>query len=181
MVLYFLNELGANMLREAPVVNLTQKQTAILTKFVSGKKTEKRLYQRSKIILDASEGKTNTKISKYLDMRHETIAHWRNKWIKHEKKLAILEKEKSSDEDYLDAIIEVLSDEARPGAPCVFTPEQVCQIVSVACEKPELCGYPVSHWSTKLLAQEVKKRGVVDSISATQVGRFLKSSGHKAA
>jgi putative transposase len=168
------------MLRKAPTVTLTQKQKKILTQIVFARKTEKRLYQRAKIILDANDGVSNSKISRYLDMRHETIAHWRNKWIRKEKSLIVLEEAKAADEDYFNAVIQILSDEERPGAPCIFTPEQVCQIVSVACEKPELSGYPVSHWSMKLLAQEVKRRGIVESISVTQVGRFLKSIGNKA-
>ena len=167
------------MLRKAVKITLTPRERTILTQISNGKKTEKRLYQRATIILKASEGESNSEISRYLDVRHETVMHWRNKWAVEQKKLSILEAEKASEKIYLKAIIEILSDMERPGTPCFFTPEQVCQIIAVACEKPESSGYPVSHWSTKLLAQEVQKRGVVKSISATQVGRFLKSSGYK--
>jgi len=171
------------MLRKVPAITLTQRQKTVLTQIVSARKTEKRLFQRSKIILDLSKGISNCKISIYLDMHRETIAHWRNKWISLQEKLIILEEkaEKVSEADYFDAVIGILSDEERPGTPSKFTAEQACQIVSVACEDPTLSGYPVSHWSTKLLSQEVKKRGIVESISATQVGRFLKSGGHKTA
>jgi putative transposase len=50
----------------------------------------------------------------------------------------------------------------------------VTQIIAVACEPPEKCGRPVTHWTPRELADEVKKRSIVPSISVRQVGRFLK-------
>jgi putative transposase len=51
----------------------------------------------------------------------------------------------------------------------------------VACEPPEKCGRPVTHWTPRELADEVKKRSIVSSISARQVGRFLKGGRSPAA
>jgi putative transposase len=56
----------------------------------------------------------------------------------------------------------------------------VTQIIAVACEPPEKCARPVTHWTPRELADEVKKRGIVPSISARQVGRFLKGGGSPA-
>jgi len=50
----------------------------------------------------------------------------------------------------------------------------VAQIISLACEKPEDSGLPVSHWTPPELAREAAKRGIVESISPRQVDRFLK-------
>ncbi|MBV9603236.1 MAG: helix-turn-helix domain-containing protein [Chloroflexi bacterium] len=33
-----------------------------------------------------------------------------------------------------------LADAPKPGAPPKFTPEQICQIIALACEKPADCG-----------------------------------------
>ncbi len=41
----------------------------------------------------------------------------------------------------------------------VYTAEQVYQIISVACERPEDSGLPISHWSLSSFADEVIKRG----------------------
>jgi putative transposase len=71
-------------------------------------------------------------------------------------------------------ILDVLEDRPRPGVPPKFTPEQLCQIMAVAVEKPQDCGRPVTHWSGRELADEAKKRGIVESISSRHVGRFLK-------
>jgi putative transposase len=73
-------------------------------------------------------------------------------------------------------VLEVLEDAERCGAPPVFTPEQMCQIMAVAVERPEECGRPVSHWTPRELADEVIKRGIVPTISPRHVGRFLKKS-----
>ena len=66
------------------------------------------------------------------------------------------------------------SDLPRSGSPGKFTAEQVTQILAVACEDPEASGRPVTHWTPRELADEVAKRGIVESISPRQVGRFLK-------
>jgi putative transposase len=71
-------------------------------------------------------------------------------------------------------VLDVLEDRERSGAPSTFTPEQLCQIMAVAIEKPEECGRPISHWSARELADEAKRRKIVPSISTRQVGRFLK-------
>ena len=73
-------------------------------------------------------------------------------------------------------ITAVLSDEPRPGAPAKFTPEQVTQILAIACEPPAESGRPITHWTAFELADEVIKRGIVVSISVTQVGRYLREA-----
>lgn len=73
-------------------------------------------------------------------------------------------------------VLDVLEDADRCGAPPTFMPEQMCQIMAVAVERPEECGRPISHWSSRELADEVIKRGIVPAISPRHVGRFLKKS-----
>src|SRR6266550_2617784 len=62
----------------------------------------------------------------------------------------------------------------REGAPAKFTPEQVCQIIALACEKPADSDRPISHWSHRELADEIVRRGIVESISPRHAGRLLK-------
>jgi putative transposase len=71
-------------------------------------------------------------------------------------------------------IVEALSDEVRKGRPAIFTPEQICQIIAMACEQPEDSQRPISHWTPREVADEVIKRGIVTSISPRTVGRFFK-------
>ena len=46
----------------------------------------------------------------------------------------------------------------------------------MACEPPEKSGRPITHWTAHELADEVVKRGIVASISTTQVGRYLREA-----
>lgn len=66
----------------------------------------------------------------------------------------------------------LLSDAPRPGAPATFTPENIVKIVAVACELPEESDRPITHWTSRELADEVIKREIVPSISTRTVGRF---------
>lgn len=81
-----------------------------------------------------------------------------------------------TDKELLARVESLLQDEQRPGTPATFTEEQIVQIVALACEDPQESGYPVSHWTGTLLAQEAIKRGIVETISQRSVDRFLKRS-----
>ena len=72
------------------------------------------------------------------------------------------------------AIEKILSDAQRPGGPPKFKDEQVAAIIAMACEDPSNFDLPFSHWTPELLQIEVIKRGIVESISVRQIGRFLK-------
>jgi putative transposase len=78
-------------------------------------------------------------------------------------------------------IVEALTDHPRSGTPATFTAEQIVQMVAVACEDPADSGRPVSHWTPREVAEEVRKRGIVETISTRSVGRFLKSGRFTAA
>jgi len=60
----------------------------------------------------------------------------------------------------------------------VFTAEHICQLIAIACEAPP---EHLSHWTPPELAQTLIKRGIVETISASSVGRFLKSGGFETA
>ena len=55
------------------------------------------------------------------------------------------------------------------------------QIVAVACRAPCESGRPISRWTPREVADEVRKRGIVETISTRSVGRFLKSGRFEAA
>ena len=75
---------------------------------------------------------------------------------------------------YRRAIETVLSDAKRPGAPATFSEAQKQQIIAMAARKPEDEGVPVTNWSHEILAQAVVDKGIVQTISPAQIGRFLK-------
>ena len=54
-----------------------------------------------------------------------------------------------------------------------FSYWQILQLFAIACEKPENYGRPISHWTSRELADEVVKLGIVTSISPRHVGRLM--------
>jgi transposase len=68
-----------------------------------------------------------------------------------------------------------LQDAPRSGSPPTFSPGQIVSIISLACEKPEFCGRPVSKWTAREVADEAVKRKIVEKISASHVGQILRS------
>ena len=117
----------------------------------------------------AFAGNRNAAIGRAVGLGIDAVRLWRTRWW--DAKAALAEATADDLEDIMD---EVLADAPRPGAPATFTPEQVAKIVAVACEKPSDSKRPVSHWTPRELAAEIILRGVVKTISARHVGRFLK-------
>lgn len=70
-------------------------------------------------------------------------------------------------------VAERLADAPRPGGPTTFTLEQTLQLFALACEHPADSRRPISHWTPRELADEMVKRGWVESISPRHVGRLL--------
>ena len=55
----------------------------------------------------------------------------------------------------------------------MFTTEQVLKSFAIACESPEKYGRPISHWTSRELAEVMVEKGIVESISKRHVGRLL--------
>lgn len=99
---------------------------------------------------------------------------WRDRWHEQTEAREVMEGEGVAQAELERWIIDGLRDRYRSGTPPKFSAEQVVQIVAIACENPQANGYPVSHWIPIEVAAEAVKRGIVESISPRQVGRFLK-------
>ncbi len=125
------------------------------------KRTEKQsIVLRANIILMASEGNLYQDIAKVLGVQRNTVTTWTTRWQELSEK----------------PILERLQDRPRPGAPDTFTPEQLCQIIALACESPKDYGRPITHWTHRELAEEAIQQGIVESISANHLGRLLKKN-----
>jgi putative transposase len=144
-----------------PNVPVSEQERQQLVALIRARKTEQRLVLRARIILALGQGKNAPQVARELGTTRTSVRLWRRCW---------LEREGSR-------VVERLSDAERSGAPTTFTPEQWCQIMAIACEAPETCGRPITHWTARELAEEAIARGVVDAISPRHVGRFLKSGG----
>ena len=161
--------------KSATRIELSKKQEQILKGYASGSHTPLHLKTRSQIVLKASKGWTNNTIEKDMDLDPSTVKRWRDRYGNHYEELKRAEME--TPREMRNIIEQILSDEQRPGSPSKFTDEEVAAIIALACEIPEKLDLPFSHWTPGLLRIEAIKRGIVNSISTRQVGRFLKKKG----
>jgi putative transposase len=158
---------------KAAKVVITERQKEVWESLVRRPTCAQGLVQRSRIILLAFEGLRNEQIAELLDCERHQVGVWRRRWAGAFERLVLIECGESI--KVLERAIEtVLSDSPRPGWSGKFSAEEVTQILAVACEPPEQSGRPVTHWTSRELADEVVKRGIVPSISPRQVGRFFK-------
>jgi putative transposase len=159
---------------KATPIEASERSQRILATIVRRQTAPLWLVTRAKIIVKAIEGKANTAIAKELELDRITVRLWRERWHEHAARRAALEEGADNEREVEAFIIDSLRDAYRSGTPPKFSAEQVVQIVALACEDPSASGYPVSHWTPKEVAAEAIKRGIVESISERQVGRFLK-------
>ena len=161
----------------APKIELAPRVRSIVEEIARQRNAEYRTVVRAKLILAMAAGVGNRELARSQQMDREVIRIWRTRWIELTPKLARAEVAQASEQDLRSLILTGLSDLPRSGAPVTFTAEQVAQMVAVACEDPSQSGLPISHWPPQELAVEVVKRQIVERISPSSIGRFLKSGG----
>ena len=160
---------------KAAKITITERQQEILQTFSRSVTAPSRLRQRASIIVLAFDGLLNEDIAERVGLTHRQVGRWRRRWANAWNRLIDIECRESR-AVLRRAIETVLTDAPRPGAPGKFTPEQVTQILAVACEPPEKSGRPITHWTTQELTAEVVRRGIVASISPSQVSRYLREA-----
>ncbi|MDD6618840.1 MAG: helix-turn-helix domain-containing protein [Clostridiales bacterium] len=144
----------------------------ILSKFAKSRTLPARQVQRAKIILLAADGLNNMQISTQVGLGQDSVSKWRGRFLK---KLPLLQEVAEKDRSHLEeAVSAFLNDNPRPGQPSHYTDEQIIKILEIACRNPQELGYEASHWSLNMLVDAVVKEGIVESISAKTVSRFLK-------
>lgn len=166
--------------KKAPVLAVSVRQRELLEQILRRPTSQQQHVLRARIIRLAADGQGNGQIAVALQVDRKTVYHWRTRWTEASAQLVAIEAE-TDDPTFAKAILACLSDAPRPGAPVKYTAETVCQIIAVACEEPQACGHPISHWTPATLRAEIITRGIVDEISHRQVGRFLKGGGSQAA
>ncbi len=154
-------------------INLSEKQKTTLEQITRRQTNPQNLVRRANIILTLVGGMNNQQATQHLGLDRETVRSWRERWLEATPTLLAAEAEAIEDKEWLGLIEMVLSDAPRPGTPATFTPEQIVQIVAVACEDPQVSERPITHWTPWELADEVIKREIVSLISPRSVGRFL--------
>ena len=160
---------------KAARIVLSEKQEQILQSMIRSPTLSQRLVQRASVILLAFSGESNEDIAAQMKLGRRQVGLWRRRWRDSFDALVSIEC-REPHAKLRRAIEDVLNDAPRSGAHGKFTAEQMTQIMAIACEPPELSGRPIEHWTHRELADEAVKRGIVDSVSARQVGRWLSAA-----
>ena len=145
------------------LINLNDIERQGLELLVRRRSTGQQKAIRARIVLQAADGKNNHEIVRDLNVSVDTVRLWRQRWLD----LQPISLDDLTIEDRLD-------DLPRAGKPSRLTADQICQIEQLACEKPEKSGRPISQWTNREIADEIKKRGIVDEISPRHASRLLK-------
>ena len=127
--------------------------------------TPQQIAVRAQIVLLGEQGLNNQQIADNLGISIDMARHWRHRWLQLQEVPAAQM-----------SAAQRLADAPRPGAPATISAQAYCQIMALACQPPENCGRPITHWSARELADEAIVQGIVAHISPRQVGRFLKRS-----
>ena len=158
----------------AAKIRVSEKQQIMLQEFSRSRTVAKCVVQRSAIILLGFQGLLNEEIALQVGLNRQQVGVWRQRWRDAWESLCVWEC--NEPHRLREAILDVVSDAPRPGAPATFRAEQVARIVALACESPELSGRPINHWTVRELRDEVIARKIVETISIAHVGRFLQQA-----
>lgn len=140
-------------------ITLSEADKQALEKLVNRRSTPQQIAQRARIVLKAADGQNNAEIARTLGISIKMVRQWRCRWVELTgQSLPLTER---------------LQDSYRSGAPLIFTLEQQVECMAMACRDPMEYSRPISHWSAHELADELIEQGIVEHISARQVGRWL--------
>lgn len=156
------------MPKRARALQLSEQEQEVLTRLTKRHRSEQQVVLRARIILAAAQGSSNIAIARELNINVDTVRLWRDRWAKWQ------ETNHEESEKEAASLVHLLQDAPRPGAVPKFTVEQRAQMAALACEAPAKTGRPISQWTGREIADELKARGIVTQISPRHAARLLK-------
>jgi transposase len=141
------------------VIVLSAQEDQELTVRAGSARAAHRDVLRARIILAAARGVSNAQTAADLGVHVDTVRKWRRRFW--QRRLA------------------GLVDLPRSGRPRIFGAVQVAEVKALACELPTDHDLPLAKWNCSDLAAEATRRGVVDSVSASTVRRWLHADAIK--
>ena len=151
------------MPKRATTVVLSDKEQEGLLQITKRHRSEQQVVLRARMVLAAAQGHSNAQIARELSVNVDTVRLWRDRWVG----LQGIDLETLS-------LTERLQDAPRPGVKPKFSAEQRCQMAALACETPAQAGRPISQWTGREIADELKARSIVEQISPRHAARLLK-------
>jgi transposase len=134
-------------------VVLSRADRAVLEASVAGYTAPFWLAQRARIVLLAADDVTNADIGRRLGVDADTVSKWRKRFVTEG--------------------LAGLKDRPRSGRPRRFPAEAVAGVKAMACQPPAARQVSLSRWSSAELAGQAVAEGLVVSVSASTVRRWL--------
>ncbi len=149
--------------RVAPMVQLSPQEEEALQHLVRRSSAECRLVQRAEIILHAAAGESNVQIARRLNLSTRTVGEWRRRYV--------ARRQENPDKP----VERWLADADRHGCSPTFDEFFWIDVLALATSDPEDSQRPITHWTTRELADEVVVRGLAETIHYSTISRFLRS------
>ena len=151
------------MPKRATAIVLSEPEQEALLQITKRHRSEQQVVLRARIVLAAAQRVSNAQIARELAINVDTVRLWRDRWAG----LQGIDLEALS-------VAKRLQEAPRPGVAPKFTAEQRSQMAALACEVPAKAGRPISQWTGREIADELKARGIVEDISPRHAARLLK-------
>src|SRR4051794_887831 len=113
-------------------VELSTAERSQLESWTRRRTSAQALALRSRIVLLAADGLSNTEVAGELGVHRNMVAKWRSRFVEHR--------------------LDGLTDEPRPGRPRTISDEQVEEVIVKTLESTPK---DATHWSTRSMAREV--------------------------
>jgi transposase len=136
-------------------VVLTDAERAVLSARAHAERAAHRDVVRARIVLAAADEEPNAQIARRLSLCQDTVRKWRARFCREG--------------------LPGLADRPRPGRRRTFPKTAEAEVKALACELPAESEVPLARWSHAELAAEAVTRGVVEAISPSTVGRWLRA------
>ena len=112
----------------AQPVTVLPDQREVLKQLVRTHSTPQQLAMRARLVLHAADAMGVRASARELGVWPKTVRYWRKRWRTADDKRSVVER---------------LADAPRSGSPATFTPEQICAVVAMTCEKPSESERPI--------------------------------------
>jgi putative transposase len=155
----------------AAAIQVSPAQQAALQWIQRQQTADQRRVRRASILLALVANPCIEAVARQLGLTRVTVRAWRDRWLQAAADLNRAEQAQTPSQ-FRRTLEHLLDDAPRPGKPATFSPEQIVQIVAVACEPPEKSDRPIDHWTSRELADEVQRRRIVPAISPAVSGDF---------
>ena len=133
--------------RAAPI-QVSPAQQALRLRIQRQQTADQRLVRRASIILALATDPCVEAVARQFGLTRATVRARRDR--RREAAPALQAAEQDLTPPQFRRLLEHLLDDApRPGKPATFSPEQIVQIVAVACEPPERSGRPIDHRTSR--------------------------------